>query len=366
MTQVRLRVCVGVGLVAALLVGQAIVGAQSSREVEKQFKAAQYKADVQGDLKGAIEDYRRIADGSDRAAAAKALLAMGESYQQLGTGDARAVFTRVVRDYAEQKDVVRAASAKLAARAGARQVEVTPRRVLDGGAASIYSISMDGRLAVGRERSANGATNIVLHDVLSGRLRALVANSPTGFGFEPWISNDGRQVAYPWRETVAGSPGPQMSIRIVGTEPGSTPVVVMAPEAMVQVGTERLVARRQIDPCAHPARRRSDGAWGHVSRLAWISVESKSLRTIKTFAGPVAPGQLLEDARVSPDGRFIAFSAPPRSGSTDRYIYVMDQAASTRPRSSPRPGPAHRQSGRQTARTCCSSATSQARPACGR
>ena len=51
----------GVALTAGLLL------AQASRSAEVQFKAAQQKELVEGDLKGAIKDYEKIASGKDRA-----------------------------------------------------------------------------------------------------------------------------------------------------------------------------------------------------------------------------------------------------------------------------------------------------------
>lgn len=320
MTQWKLKSAVGIGLVGTLLVCQAIVGAQSPRGSEMQLRAAQYKADVQGDLSGAIEDYRRIAEGSDRVVAAKALLAMGLSYQKLGTGDARAVFTRIVRDFTDQKSVVAAARAKLMGGAVGAQ-DVTARQVIDGDL-NIQSISTDGRLAVEWKSSTGGGANIVLRDVLSGRATTLVAGKadvPL-----PQISNDGRRVAYGLNETVAGSPGLQRSLCIIGTESGAMVEVLMAPQALLRweplgwsPDGKMVLARveRIGDSTTTPRLITS-------RELAWISVESRSVRTIKTLGTP--SGQWLQDARVSPDGRFIAFSSLPRSGSADRYLYVMD------------------------------------------
>src|SRR3972149_166216 len=48
---------------------------QNNNRAEVQFQAAQHKAFVDGDLKGAIEQYKQIASGRDRAMAAKALVA---------------------------------------------------------------------------------------------------------------------------------------------------------------------------------------------------------------------------------------------------------------------------------------------------
>src|SRR4051812_5098355 len=84
----QMRIAATIVLVAGSLALQAQGRAQSSRELERQFRAAQYRQEVQGDLKGAIDEYKKIAEGSDKVLAARALFAMGMSYQALGSPEA--------------------------------------------------------------------------------------------------------------------------------------------------------------------------------------------------------------------------------------------------------------------------------------
>src|SRR5688572_31754828 len=76
---------IGVALVCTL----SAQGAQSDR----QFQAALQKETVDGNLKGAIEDYRAIAtrQGVARDLAAQALLRMADAYQKLGDPQAREI-----------------------------------------------------------------------------------------------------------------------------------------------------------------------------------------------------------------------------------------------------------------------------------
>jgi hypothetical protein len=62
---------VAITLTAAVFTGSVLHG-QASRAAEAQFKAAQNTEQVEGDRKGAIEQYKKLAQGSDRAIAAKA------------------------------------------------------------------------------------------------------------------------------------------------------------------------------------------------------------------------------------------------------------------------------------------------------
>src|SRR6266540_4329383 len=97
-----------IGIIAVALGAGAMLHAQSARSAEVQLKAAQQKAEVEGDLKGAIEEYKKVIAmaGANRALAAQALVRMAECYQKLGDAQARAIYDRVVREYADQKDVV--------------------------------------------------------------------------------------------------------------------------------------------------------------------------------------------------------------------------------------------------------------------
>src|SRR5262245_59267470 len=91
--------------VAFLLFGQA----------DTTLQKAIRKETIEGDLKGAIELYRQAVRqaGKDRAIAAKALVNMGSCFEKLGDAEARKAFEQVVRDYADQKEAVAIARARL-------------------------------------------------------------------------------------------------------------------------------------------------------------------------------------------------------------------------------------------------------------
>src|SRR5687768_17570697 len=101
----------------ALTVGMQIAGAQqSASQAEKLLASAQHKATIDGDLKGAIDDYKKAlaAAGGDRTLAAQALLRMAECHQKLGEAEGQAIYERLVRDYADQKDAAALARTRLA------------------------------------------------------------------------------------------------------------------------------------------------------------------------------------------------------------------------------------------------------------
>jgi len=85
-----------IAVAAALGAGLALT--QAPRSAEVQLKAAEHKQQVEGDLKGAIEQYRKLAQGRDRAVAAKALVRMGQCYEKLGDAESRKAYERVLRE----------------------------------------------------------------------------------------------------------------------------------------------------------------------------------------------------------------------------------------------------------------------------
>jgi hypothetical protein len=87
-----------------------VILAQSSRTAEAEFKAAQHKEEVVGDFKGAIDQYKKIAQGKDRALAVKALLRMAALYQKQGDAEAQRVYERIAREFGDQKEAAEALS----------------------------------------------------------------------------------------------------------------------------------------------------------------------------------------------------------------------------------------------------------------
>jgi len=119
-------------LLLAMIIGTALLlsGLQGGR-TDVQLQAAINKETVEGDLKGAIEQYKKIAQSSDRAVAAKALVRMGQCYEKLGDAEASKAYERVLREFADQKEAVEQARTHLAAK-GRSETGMVARRVWAG------------------------------------------------------------------------------------------------------------------------------------------------------------------------------------------------------------------------------------------
>ena len=301
------------------------LAAPDDRKAAVLLQAAEAKETIEGDLKGAIVLYQQAADepGATRSVAARALFALATSYQKLGVGDARSVFARIVREFADQKDIAALARVRLAALGAAtpQSEGLSTRRVFTGDSFVMNGISLDGRLAVGYTIgvSGNGAMvpDVVIRDTVTGQTTRVVPGSQSGYGSDPVLSADTRQVAYFWGEGINGDGSiARTSLRVSGTEPGALPRTIatdswFAPIAWSLDGAAVLVKT--------PSDLRSAG--GHASgHVAWVSVADGTVRMIKEF-------DLDQDERgtaLSPNGSLIAYSALVRPGSSERHIYVMD------------------------------------------
>jgi WD40 repeat protein len=291
--------------------------AQTNPPLEKLFASAQHKATVAGDLKGAIEDYKRIVAtaGQDRAATARALLRMAEAYQKLGDGEGQQIYRRIVNDFADQKEVFAVAVARLrsdgaptAKRSDDGPVNRsawTPPDTLD-----IHGkISADGRLIPYRDLSQKTWTDggLFVRDVTTGSSRRLVAlpdasEYPEGSSF----SRDSRQIAYAWRVRNRGI----YQLRVTPVEAAASPAVRvlldnadiewLAPYDWTPDGKWIAVVVRRADRTAAIGLVSSqDGSWRQLQSVEWNAV----------FNVAIAPGgdYLAFDRRIEETGRRDVF-----------------------------------------------------------
>jgi Tol biopolymer transport system component len=273
------------------------VAPHAQSKAELALKAAIDKEVVDGDLKAAIDLYRKIAQGSDRAVAARALVRMGQCYEKLGSREAQKAYEQVLKDYADQPEAAGIAQARLAAlrRAAAEPHEPTirARRLLSGHYPSEVEISgaptPDGRSLVHIDSTLR---NLAVRDLQTGASR-LITNRSSENGYvaqSAIVSPDGRRIAYAWQWHASPQhPTATMELRIVGTD-GS--------------GDRLLREERRIWP----------GSWSSDGRLvavtiplgeergteiACISVADGSKASLGTFPSAGKPS-------FSPDDRFVA------------------------------------------------------------
>ena len=202
MSSRMLHTVVILALAAGVVAGQGVQRGQTP-SAAAMFEAARKLETVDGDLKGAIKHYEAIvkAHGGDRVTVARALLRMGECYQTLGDQQAATLFERIVREFPEQKDVARAASARLGRRpSDAVAAGVLNRQVWAGpDVDNLGTISPDGRSLSFVDWDTG---DLAVRDMATGAKRRVTDKGPwdKSDDYAEWsaYSRDGSQIAYSW------------------------------------------------------------------------------------------------------------------------------------------------------------------------
>ena len=183
-------------LMISALLPAGLAAAQKDTRADAQLQAAiEFKETVEGDLKSAIEMYRKVSSSSNRPAAAKALVRMGQCYEKLGDAEARKTYERVVREFGDQKEAVEQARGRVAALEGGHRepATVTMRRVSDG-----REPDNEGRPSPDGQwlsyTSPEG--DLGIYNLLTGEKRIMKRNQPNPSGKRGWVrSRSGRRKA---------------------------------------------------------------------------------------------------------------------------------------------------------------------------
>lgn len=308
------------------LVLAAAVAGLAFGQAEKLLEAARQKEVVDGDLKGAIEQYGKIAAqfAAQPGVAAQALLKMGQCQEKLGQAEARRSYERVVKEYAGAAQYAAQARARLAALAGPRPAAgEMSLRALDSGSQfeSPGGMSSDGRLIAFTDYYRGGSPSV--YETVTKRARRLVNlewdQPKTGFGDRAAISRDGKFVAFLWYSTDPG----YAELRLVGADGTGMRTIVRgqgwgAPLDWSPDGRSVLTLLRKGDP--------SKGQ--NEAELTLVAVADGSTRTLKKFQSEPSY------ARISPDGRWVAYRASDGvaqvmgvDGTVDKQLFSDDPKA---------------------------------------
>jgi tetratricopeptide (TPR) repeat protein len=165
------------------------------------LKAAMDKEIVDGDLKAAIEQYKKLAQNNNKSVAARALVRLGQCYEKQGSADARKTYEQVLSKFGDQKEAVALAQARLAAMGSpGASAGVRTRRAWTGPKVDTAgTVSPDGRYLSYVDWDTG---DLALHDLVTGADRRLTNKGTWGDSYEfaqdSVISPDGKQVAYSW------------------------------------------------------------------------------------------------------------------------------------------------------------------------
>ena len=271
--------------VFAVVLAVSLHAAQQIDSAEIQLQAAINKATVEGDLKGAIFDFQKLLNttGVSRSVAARALLHLGQCHEKLGTAEARKSYERVLKDYADQGDVVRQARERLATLAKTAvpspEDALQSRRVIGPWNHQRVAASPDGRYVA--------YCCMVVHDVATGREQTFTVNMAAAPAFSP----DSVEIAY-----VAQPSNEAPELRIVKRTGADDRVLFTRADVRsialfdwMPDGKNLLVRLTREDKS---------------TELALVPVAGGSPRTVTSpspYTGPAERGLL------SPDGKYLAY-----------------------------------------------------------
>ena len=304
-------------LVASL---QTIEAQQTAADSEKLLARAHHKATLDGDLRAAIAEYHRIvaAAGNNRSLAVRALVHMAECYQKLGDAEARKIYQRIARNYADQADAAALARLRLTTIDSGRSVATTTLRKIWAGpdVDTTGRISPDGRYL----SYVNWDTgDLAVHDFSTGANR-LLTNKVSWLRSEEFaensvISRDGKQVAYAWFNGTD-----RYQLRVLNLQQPGFPeprlifdnpdVAWIAPHDWSNDGRLLAVALSRVD---------------NSSQIGFVNVRDGSLHILKSV-----DWRAVTRMAFSPDGKYVAFDLPSGdqvADKTDVFVVSVDGSA---------------------------------------
>ena len=298
---------------AIVAVGASLVTAQNTAAT--MMEAARKTAVVDGDLESAIKQYQAIVETyakADRAAAATALVRIGDGYQKLGrAAESQAAYERAVREFSEQREAVSEARAHLASAQSPAlsQSGSTARRIWVG---KDKDFGPDVPSPDDRYSSFVGPTgDVVVRDLRTGVDRRLTDGADwfSEYMGTARISPDSRLVAYDWYIHKEDA----VELRVASLAPGE-PV------------RRRTVFRAETAAGAYMSAWMPDGKHllvlrqqpGQTWQIGIVTLEDGSYRSLKSLEWR-RPNVL----SPSPDGRFIAYDVPEGEAGSPLDIFLL-------------------------------------------
>ena len=279
---------------------------------------AVYEEEVNGELDEAITSYQFIIKQypENRRVSAEALLHLGTCYEKLGNQEARKTYRQVIQKYADQSDLAAEATARLAALEKHDGPEMTKnlavRQVWSGPDVDIEGApSPDGRYLSYTDWETG---DLAIYEIATGKKQSLtnegsINPAAAQFAyFSKWSANS-KQIVYDWFNEKSF-----VELRIIGID-GSKPRVLYRNEEVVWAQT----CDWSVDGTKILAGFfRKDG----TIQIVLVSTEDGSVRILKTLEKEL-PRNFQFSMKLSPDGHYIVYDLPQKTGSSERDIFLL-------------------------------------------
>ena len=303
-----------IGVAAAVVLWMAPSPAADVK-AEVELRTAVEQETVKGDLKGAIERYKKIvaAYPRNRSVAARALFHIGSCYEKLGQAEAQNAYQRLVREYSDQKDIAVQAQSRLASLGGEQRgpATVTMRRLSAG-----QEPDNEGRPSPDGQwlsyTTLEGGLGI--YNLLTGEKRVLKRNpsypsDKHGLVEESIWSPDGKQIAYGWEYCGDDC----VELRVMQAD-GTGDRTIYRPNKPAYVYPyDWSLDGKYISALIQPLGNPSD------HDLVLLDARTGEAHKLKAFPSLQEPHQVL----FSPDGRYLAYDLPEQPESPNRDIWLM-------------------------------------------
>jgi len=300
------------GLVLVLLLAGVSMG-QQKKQAEIDLQAAIRTENIKG-LKAAIKEYETIVSKygkTDRATAAMALIRLGNAHQSLGDLESRSIYDRVVKDYADQKDAVALARARLSG----SNSSTAMNSVLVWSASTralwnVGTVSPDGRYVSSAGILPKVTGVLAIHEFATGMDRNITENGaatgkPLGHAGQSAISKDGKRIAYEWCDDK------KCEIQVANlTEPANPQHLYDNPDTTHIVPVDWAPNGESVAVQIE----RKDG----TNQIGLVLVRESRLQVLKSVDWRGA-GRMF----FSPDGQWLGFDLPRDSVNPERDVFVL-------------------------------------------
>jgi Tol biopolymer transport system component len=300
-------------LVLAMLTGG--VFAQQVPSADVLLKAAMQREQVDGDLAGAIDQYKAIVSkyADNRPVAATALLHIGQCYERLGKPEAASYYDRVVREYADSGAAVTAARARLATFQSAVPAAFKSRSLdaaIKSDDSAVY-VSPDRKSIAYLRANGDRGTALCVRDLATGQERMLAETKTKAerISTVTW-SSDSARIGY-----LVYLVGPASELRVVTVSRGESQVFYKADTRFFSVLRWSPDGQRLAFIVApwgpNGLGGILEGRSFEIRLMAVGSAESQIVATVaKTEPGERPPTWAQTGLTWSPDSRKLAWLAP--------------------------------------------------------
>ncbi len=279
--------------------------ALSQQSAAELYEEAMFKKESEGDLNGAIQVLLRITKefSGDKKIAGKAQLQIGICYEKLGKEEAIEAYELVLKNFADQPEIVSAARSRLTSLQAQKSDMVTVTQ-LSTGVLGSGTLSPDGMRIAGI--SLEIGQNIAMMNVGENKITQVTRfgwDQKEGFAYSPVWSPDSKEIAFMFGDWFNKKP---MELRITTLDGKQRTLYTcvngegITPQEWLPTGEAILCGLYRSDGFA----------------LGLVSVRDGSLRSLRKFPQEITGSS-------SPDGRHIVFHEG-EDGSRNLSILSID------------------------------------------